>query len=114
MQDIQTPAVTIHTRIGGSGPPVVLLHGYGETGDMWAPMAADLARDHQVIVPDLRGLGLSSKPPAVSTRRRRRGISWTCWRRLVSARSTSSHTTSETWWPSSSPHSIRTELDDWC
>ncbi|MDN3568547.1 alpha/beta hydrolase [Paeniroseomonas aquatica] len=63
MQDIQTPAVTIHTRIGGSGPPVVLLHGYGETGDMWAPMAADLARDHQVIVPDLRGLGLSSKPP---------------------------------------------------
>ena len=54
--------VTIHTRSGGSGPPVVLLHGYGETGDMWAPMAADLARDHTVIVPDLRGLGLSSKP----------------------------------------------------
>ncbi|MGJ7037308.1 pimeloyl-ACP methyl ester carboxylesterase [Shinella sp. BE166] len=41
---------------------MVLLHGYGETGDMWAPMAADLARDHTVIVPDLRGLGLSSKP----------------------------------------------------
>jgi pimeloyl-ACP methyl ester carboxylesterase len=34
---------------------VVLLHGYGETGDMWAPLAADLARDHTVIVPDLRG-----------------------------------------------------------
>src|SRR6202030_3823243 len=33
------------------------------TGDMWASMAADLVRDHQVIVPDLRGLGLSSKPP---------------------------------------------------
>jgi pimeloyl-ACP methyl ester carboxylesterase len=63
VQDIQAPTVTIHTRIGGSGPPVVLLHGYGETGDMWAPMAVDLARDHQVIVPDLRGLGLSSKPP---------------------------------------------------
>lgn len=62
VQDIQTPAVTIHTRIGGSGPPVVLLHGYGETGDMWSPLASDLARDHQVIVPDLRGLGLSSKP----------------------------------------------------
>jgi pimeloyl-ACP methyl ester carboxylesterase len=40
----------------------VLLHGYGETGDMWEPMAADLAKDHTVIVPDLRGLGLSSKP----------------------------------------------------
>jgi pimeloyl-ACP methyl ester carboxylesterase len=54
--------VTIHTRSGGSGPAVVLLHGYGETGDMWAPLAVDLARDHTVIVPDLRGLGLSSKP----------------------------------------------------
>lgn len=53
----------IHVRAGGKGPAVVLLHGYGETGDMWAPMAADLARDHLVIVPDLRGLGLSSKPP---------------------------------------------------
>jgi pimeloyl-ACP methyl ester carboxylesterase len=40
----------------------VLLHGYGETGDMWAPLAANLSRDHQVIVPDLRGLGLSGKP----------------------------------------------------
>src|SRR5215510_1598648 len=54
---------TIHVRFGGSGPAVVLLHGYGETGDMWVPLAADLARDHTVVVPDLRGLGLSSKPP---------------------------------------------------
>ena len=54
---------TIHVRWGGSGPAVVLLHGYGETGDMWATLAVDLARDHTVIVPDLRGLGLSSKPP---------------------------------------------------
>ena len=73
VQDIQTPAVTIHTRIGGFGPPVVLLHGYGETGDMWAPMAADLARDHQVIVPDLRGLGLSSKPPVGFDKRTQAG-----------------------------------------
>ena len=62
-QDITTNGATLHVRIGGTGPAVVLLHGYGETGDMWVPMAADLARDHQVIVPDLRGLGLSSKPP---------------------------------------------------
>ena len=40
----------------------MLLHGYGETGDMWAPLAADLMRDHTVIVPELRGLGLSAKP----------------------------------------------------
>ncbi len=52
----------IFVRIGGQGPAVVLLHGYGETGDMWAPLAAALARDHTVIVPDLRGMGLSSHP----------------------------------------------------
>jgi pimeloyl-ACP methyl ester carboxylesterase len=61
-QDIATNGATIHVRVGGKGPAVVLLHGYGETGDMWAPMAADLARDHTVIVPDLRGMGLSSNP----------------------------------------------------
>jgi pimeloyl-ACP methyl ester carboxylesterase len=52
----------IYVRVGGAGPAVVLLHGYGETGDMWAPLAARLVRDHTVIVPDLRGLGLSSRP----------------------------------------------------
>jgi len=62
VRDVPTNGVTLHVRSGGSGPAVVLLHGYGETGDMWAPLAADLARDHTVIVPDLRGLGLSSKP----------------------------------------------------
>src|SRR5215468_5789998 len=61
-QDIVTNSVTIHTRMGGAGPAAVLLHGYGETGDMWVPLAIDLARDHTVIVPDLRGLGRSSKP----------------------------------------------------
>ncbi|PZU88167.1 MAG: alpha/beta hydrolase [Chelatococcus sp.] len=61
-QEIATNGATIHVRVGGQGPAVVLLHGYGETGDMWAPMAADLARSYTVVVPDLRGLGLSSKP----------------------------------------------------
>lgn len=61
-QDVESNNVKIHVRVGGSGPAVVLLHGYGETGDMWIPMAQDLAKDHTVIVPDLRGLGLSSKP----------------------------------------------------
>src|SRR5689334_5776815 len=61
-QEITTNGATIHVRVGGQGPAVVLLHGYGETGDMWAPMAADLARNYTVVVPDLRGLGLSSKP----------------------------------------------------
>jgi pimeloyl-ACP methyl ester carboxylesterase len=61
-REIPANGATFHVRIGGTGPAVVLLHGYGETGDMWAPLAADLARDHTVIVLDLRGMGLSSKP----------------------------------------------------
>ena len=61
-RDVVTNGTTIHVRAGGHGPAVLLLHGYGETGDMWALLAADLVRDHLVIVPDLRGMGLSSKP----------------------------------------------------
>lgn len=60
--DIETNGTTIHVRAGGKGPAVVLLHGYGETGDMWGALAADLAADYSVIVPDLRGMGLSAKP----------------------------------------------------
>jgi len=60
--DILSNGTTIHVRSGGTGPAVLLLHGYGETGDMWAPMAVDLANDHTVVVPDLRGMGLSAKP----------------------------------------------------
>jgi hypothetical protein len=53
---------TVNVRVGGHGPAVVLIHGFGETGDMWSPMAAVLAKDHTVVVPDLRGMGLSSHP----------------------------------------------------
>lgn len=62
IRQIASNGATIHVRTGGDGPAVLLLHGYGETGDMWAPMAIDLARDHRVVVPDLRGMGLSGKP----------------------------------------------------
>ena len=61
-QQIQLDGISMHVRVGGSGPAVVLLHGFGDTGDMWAPLAAALAKDHRVVVPDLRGMGLSSKP----------------------------------------------------
>ena len=61
-KEIVTNGTTIHARVGGAGSAVVLLHGYGETGDMWGELAADLVRDRTVIVPDLRGMGLSSKP----------------------------------------------------
>jgi pimeloyl-ACP methyl ester carboxylesterase len=52
----------LHYRIGGAGSPVVLLHGYAQTGHMWTPLMPKLAQRHTVIVPDLRGAGGSSKP----------------------------------------------------
>ncbi|MFC8096130.1 alpha/beta fold hydrolase [Streptomyces sp. NPDC057301] len=54
--------VSLHTAVGGSGPPVVLLHGFPQTHLMWRHVAADLAADHTVICPDLRGYGASDKP----------------------------------------------------
>ncbi len=61
-QEIRTNDTTLHVRIGGQGPAVVMLHGFGDTGDMWAPAAAALAKTHTVVVPDLRGMGLSMHP----------------------------------------------------
>ncbi|MEU9659129.1 alpha/beta fold hydrolase [Streptomyces chartreusis] len=54
--------VSLHTAVGGSGPPLVLLHGFPQTHLMWRHVAADLAADHTVICPDLRGYGASDKP----------------------------------------------------
>ena len=60
---IHSPAgADIFVRWGGNGPVVVLIHGYAENSDSWAPLAADLVKDHTVVVPDLRGIGKSSKP----------------------------------------------------
>ncbi len=64
VQRIQTDGATIYVRAGGKGPAVIMLHGFGDTGDMWAPLAKALIKDHTVIVPDLRGMGLSSYPSA--------------------------------------------------
>ncbi|MET9831144.1 alpha/beta hydrolase [Streptomyces sp. NPDC006385] len=54
--------VSLHAAVGGSGSPVVLLHGFPQTHLMWRHVAADLAADHTVICPDLRGYGASDKP----------------------------------------------------
>jgi pimeloyl-ACP methyl ester carboxylesterase len=64
MKTIETNGTSLFVRFGGQGPAVVLLHGFGDTGDMWAPLAAALVKDHTVIVPDLRGMGLSAHPDA--------------------------------------------------
>jgi haloacetate dehalogenase len=54
--------VTIHTLVGGSGPPVLLLHGAPQSHLSWAEVAVALARDYTVVATDLRGYGWSSKP----------------------------------------------------
>lgn len=54
--------VRLHYLVGGTGSPVVLLHGYAQTGYMWRPLMQPLAKRHTVIVPDLRGAGGSAKP----------------------------------------------------
>jgi len=53
----------IAVRIGGSGPPLVLLHGYPQCHAMWHRVAPLLAARHTVVCPDLRGYGASAKPP---------------------------------------------------
>jgi pimeloyl-ACP methyl ester carboxylesterase len=54
--------VTLNVAVGGSGDPIVLLHGFPQTHLMWRHVAADLAADHTVLCPDLRGYGDSDKP----------------------------------------------------
>ncbi len=65
----------IYVRSGGSGPVVVLVHGYAENSDSWGPLAADLMKDHTVVVPDLRGIGRSSKPETGYDKRPKRRTS---------------------------------------
>jgi pimeloyl-ACP methyl ester carboxylesterase len=62
-QLIHSPAgADIFVRSAGRGPAIVLIHGYAETSDSWAPLAAELEKNYTVIVPDLRGIGRSSRP----------------------------------------------------
>jgi haloacetate dehalogenase len=60
---VETPEATIRVRHGGSGPPLLLLHGHPQTHVMWHLVAPRLAREFTVVAMDLRGYGDSSKPP---------------------------------------------------
>jgi haloacetate dehalogenase len=63
-REIKTSGATINLMTGGNGPPLLLLHGYPQTHAMWRKVAPRLAQDFTVVIPDLRGYGDSSKPPA--------------------------------------------------
>jgi haloacetate dehalogenase len=60
---IDANGVEIAVRTAGDGPPLLLLHGYPQTGYMWHKVAPRLAQNHHVVIADLRGYGDSEKPP---------------------------------------------------
>jgi pimeloyl-ACP methyl ester carboxylesterase/heme-degrading monooxygenase HmoA len=59
---LQVNGVYLHVAEAGKGKPVVLLHGYPQSGEIWRLIASQLANKRRVIIPDLRGMGLSSTP----------------------------------------------------
>jgi haloacetate dehalogenase len=59
---VEVEGVTVNCAVGGSGPPVLLLHGYPQNHLMWRQVAPALAQDHTVVLADLRGYGDSDKP----------------------------------------------------
>jgi haloacetate dehalogenase len=63
LERIDTGEAVLRVRHGGSGPPLLLLHGHPQTHVMWHLVAPRLAEEFSVVVPDLRGYGESSKPP---------------------------------------------------
>ena len=60
---VETPRGVVTARVGGDGPPLLLLHGFPQTHEMWHPVAQELARGHTVVAADLPGYGASFRPP---------------------------------------------------
>jgi pimeloyl-ACP methyl ester carboxylesterase len=107
VEEIEADGATIHTRIGRQGPAVVMLHGFGDTDDMWAPLASALVDTRTVVCPTCAAWACRPIPSAATTRKRRA----TTWRASStgsgSTRPSWSPTTSATWWATPSPRSIR-------
>src|SRR5579864_6453965 len=61
---IDTSAGKLFARTGGSGPPLLLLHGYAQTNVMWHKVAGELAQQFTLVIPDLPGYGWSAAPEA--------------------------------------------------
>lgn len=60
---VDVAGIPVHTVAGGTGTPVVLVHGFGVSGEYMLPLARVLARGHATYVPDLPGNGKSGRPP---------------------------------------------------
>lgn len=68
-RSVAVNGIAMHYESHGSGEPLVLLHGFGGSGAMWASMVPELATRYRVIVPDLRGHGRSTNPSRTFTHR---------------------------------------------
>ncbi len=66
LEHIDVGETVLRVRHGGSGAPVLLLHGHPRTHTTWHRVAPPLASDHTVVCPDLRGYGESAKPPTTA------------------------------------------------
>lgn len=66
---VKTNGITLSVHRGGAGDPVILLHGFPQSHLCWADIAPELAKTHDVIVPDLRGYGASDMPPDTADHR---------------------------------------------
>lgn len=60
---MQVGDIALSVQMAGDGPPLILLHGFPQNGMCWSRVAPDFARDHRVLIPDLRGYGQSDAPP---------------------------------------------------
>jgi haloacetate dehalogenase len=69
LEQLTVGEVSLRVRVGGAGPPLLLLHGYPETHLMWGPIAGELAAEFTVVAPDLRGYGDSTPPATVPDHR---------------------------------------------
>jgi haloacetate dehalogenase len=80
LERIELPEVSLRVRHGGSGLPILLLHGHPRTHVTWHRVAPLLAASHTVVCPDLRGYGQSSKPPTTPDHApySKRAMAWDC------------------------------------
>ena len=103
----------VFARVGGSGPPLLLLHGYPQTHLMWHATAPLLAERYTVVVADLPGYGASFRPaPTPTTPRtpsgRSRSTTWRRWPRSATTASRWRGTTAAGGWPTGWPWTIPT------
>jgi pimeloyl-ACP methyl ester carboxylesterase len=92
-QVVAVNGIAIHVAAGGRGSPVVLLHGYPQSGEIWRGIAPTLALRHLVIIPDLRGMGPPIRAQNHTVSRQPRRTQMRYLRLLVSGRLSSSVTT---------------------